>query len=80
MKQIARLGTPERPYWHWSCDRCGFDDNRNTDMACKECGRLIQCETAGGHEWSPGHQHCDGGCGTDRETLKIDQEHRREDY
>lgn len=54
-----------KPYWHWRCG-CGFDDNRNTNHTCAQCGEKITCQTAGGHSWPAGAEFCKGGCGKPR--------------
>jgi hypothetical protein len=59
--QKAFPATNTKPYWHWRCS-CGYDDNRNTDHACKKCGEKITCNTAGGCHGKTG-QLCERGCG-----------------
>lgn len=70
---------PAKPYWAWTCHRCGHDDNRNTDRTCTQCNAKIRCEAAGGHRLPAGHAHCESGCGTQR-NGQVDLAHRREDY
>lgn len=64
MKSVIASENPgEKPYWHWICD-CGFDDNRNTDDSCQKCGKIIDCNTAGGHGTCvPPHNNTCAKCG-----------------
>lgn len=68
-----------KPYWTWTCHRCGHDDNRNINDACTRCNASIRCEDAGGHFFRRKHDYCAQGCGTHRNGT-VDLSQRREDY
>lgn len=70
---------PSKPYWSWTCHRCAFDDNRNTNKCCTQCGARIRCEASGGHHWKYEDVYCSNGCGTTR-TGRTDLTQRRADY
>lgn len=68
-----------KPYWTWTCHRCGHDDNRNTNRQCLECSAQIRCESSGGHHWMHDDTYCSNGCGRMHDGT-YDLSQRRDDY